>query len=152
MRLSAFCLVVLALAAPLGAQPYGMGEPGYWQLLSRGEAASDSRMTGTVLFYVHRGPRDEAAGTATVYEAIVFDQLQMNPQHGNFWQMWTETVFNCRNNSYHMNRMVFYDKPQDPGAKARVVWTRDFAPAERIEQDIHPDTMAVKAIKFGCEG
>ena len=150
MRAYALCLAVLTLAAPLAAQPYGLGEPAYWTFVDRSTPGSGSKLSGGYLTYVHVTQRDSASGRVTVDSATVFEEEQKAHPRGPFWQMTSETVFDCRARTYHVNRLSFYDKPAAAGAKARLLWSDDIAPEDRTDKPVRPDSTADDAIKIAC--
>jgi len=149
-RVSVFCLAALALAAPLGAQPYGIGEPSYWTFVDKATPASDSKLTGGYSTYVHVTRRDSATGKVTVDSVTVFEEVQKAHPRGPFWQMTTETLFDCRARTFTVNWLSFYDKPA-AGAKAKLLWTDQIPEAERAVKPIRPDSAAEDTIKIICQ-
>lgn len=151
MRVRMFAAAAaLAIAAPLNAQPYGMGDPGYWIYASRADAKPGGLLTGSHSTYVHVVSRDAASGKVIAETATVFDQEQTSHPSGHYWQLKAETVFDCRARSYRFVRITFYNKPATPGAKADLLWSDAFPPAQQEEKPVRPETTAGDAMKIAC--
>jgi len=150
MRVSVFCLAAVAVAAPLSAQPYGIGEPGSWTYASRSDPKPGGELAGQYSTYVRVLARDSASGKVTVESATVFDVEQTNHPSGHYWQVTAETVLDCRARTYRFTRVSFYNKPAAAGGKADQLWSDAFPPAEQEEKPISPDTTADDLMKVAC--
>jgi hypothetical protein len=147
--MSAAAAALLLGSAPLSAQPYGIGQPGDWTWASRADAKPGGSLTGSHSTYVHMLSRDASSGKVTVETATVFEEEQKGAR-APFWQVKAETVFDCRAKTYRFIRLSFYDKPANPGARADLLWSVDFTPAEQEVTPVQPETTAGDAMKIAC--
>jgi hypothetical protein len=165
ITVAAIALALTAMTAPSGAQPYGIlsAEPGYWHPLGSFDtplSGDDAEIfTGHILAFSHPGFNPGPNSFSNVWVAEVFDDEQVRPGHGAFWQLLLNVRVKCYENKYRVEQVTFYNKPRvSLGADmADELWREEYGPQsgaesldEKYFEPVKSSTLAAEAAKVAC--